>query len=584
MLQNEHGRVRSRHVDIEHGTAVSLVVEQVIAEVHADGDESEVRYRAGIRERATLRFSGEEDAWLGTRDRLAFPPEQVLLITGGTRGLGAACARHFVERHGVRRLVLTGREAWPPRETWSQYAGGASPLAAKIAAVQALEAAGAHVHVTSVSLTDAEALRAELDQVARTLGPIGGVLHCAGVVDRETAPFVRKTVEGIQRVMAPKVAGLDTLLGLLANRPPQFIALFSSVASAVPALAVGQADYAAAQAYMDYAAVAYADRFPIVSIQWPSWKDAGMGEAASQVYRATGLTALSTSAGLTLLDRVLAAGTQPVVMPVVVDASWQPERLIGSIRHTKVREARTVAKGNRERSPQSCEVLEGAAEQWVRSIVSRELKMPASHLERDVPLVDYGVDSVMLIQLLRPVADALGTTLDPSVLFEHSSVAAFARWLLGTHTEAMTQLLETGDGVIPPVEVPTESGAALAVATPAFGRQPSDIAVVGMACRFPGGPTLDAYWDLLSTGRSAIRSIPRARGLTTGSGCAGLLDDEPSFDAAFFLIPDTDAGAMDPQAWLVLEEALHAWHHAGYTPRDVRGQSIVRTTRACGVR
>ncbi|WP_443798273.1 KR domain-containing protein, partial [Burkholderia gladioli] len=55
----------------------------------------------------------------------------------------------------------------------------------------------------------------------------------------------------------------------------------SSVSAAVPALAVGQSDYAMANAYMDYVAQAQATRLPILSIQWPSWRDSGMGESRS---------------------------------------------------------------------------------------------------------------------------------------------------------------------------------------------------------------------------------------------------------------------------------------------------------------
>ncbi len=51
-------------------------------------------------------------------DRTAFPKDAVLVITGGTRGLGALCAKHFVSEYGVKKLLLTGRKEPPPKTEW----------------------------------------------------------------------------------------------------------------------------------------------------------------------------------------------------------------------------------------------------------------------------------------------------------------------------------------------------------------------------------------------------------------------------------------------------------------------------------
>jgi polyketide synthase PksN len=94
-----------------------------------------------------------------------------------------------------------------------------------------------------------------------------------------------------------------------------------------------------------------------------------------------------------------------------------------------------------------------------------------------------------------------------------------------------------------------------------------------MACRFPGAKDLDAYWNLLKEGRSAIQAVPRERWNSDNSYNGGLIDDPYSFDPKFFFLHEDDARAMDPQALLILEESLKLFCHAGYTPDEIKGRS-----------
>ncbi|OEV20167.1 hypothetical protein AN220_28235, partial [Streptomyces nanshensis] len=86
--------------------------------------------------------------------------------------------------------------------------------------------------------------------------------------------------------LAPKAEGAEAVLGAVAGQPVRFVVLFSSVASALPALAVGQSDYAMANTHLDDLARRGA-AVPVVSVQWPSWDGIGMGAAGTgPAYRA----------------------------------------------------------------------------------------------------------------------------------------------------------------------------------------------------------------------------------------------------------------------------------------------------------
>ncbi|UJF34762.1 SDR family NAD(P)-dependent oxidoreductase [Paenibacillus hexagrammi] len=107
MLQSEYRQLRSRHVDMDPAAQDRELAQQIALEFLMESEEPEVCYRNGQRYRSYLKeYQGENQE----ARQLEFPEKHVLLVTGGTRGLGYLCAQHFVAQYGVKRIVLTGRE------------------------------------------------------------------------------------------------------------------------------------------------------------------------------------------------------------------------------------------------------------------------------------------------------------------------------------------------------------------------------------------------------------------------------------------------------------------------------------------
>lgn len=111
---------------------------------------------------------------------------------------------------------------------------------------------------------------------------------------------------------------------------------------------------------------------------------------------------------------------------------------------------------------------------------------------------------------------------------------------------------------------------------PIINTNPTDIAVIGLSCRFPGSRNASLFWDNLVAGKELIQKLNKSELASLGvnkdlldhpnyiNSCA-FLDDIDKFDNEFFKISSIEAAAMDPQHRLFLEEAYHALEDAGYS-------------------
>jgi phthiocerol/phenolphthiocerol synthesis type-I polyketide synthase C len=113
------------------------------------------------------------------------------------------------------------------------------------------------------------------------------------------------------------------------------------------------------------------------------------------------------------------------------------------------------------------------------------------------------------------------------------------------------------------------------------------IAIVGAACRFPGAPDLETFWDLLTAGRDAVTQVDAQRWSTrffyhptrgeparSYTWSAGLIDGVDQFEPAFFGISPREAAQMDPQQRILLELVWHAAEDAGIPVGKLAGADI----------
>jgi NAD(P)-dependent dehydrogenase (short-subunit alcohol dehydrogenase family)/aryl carrier-like protein len=271
-------------------------------------------------------------------------PGCVCLVTGGLGGVGQALAR-WLARAGAR-LVLVGRSELPPRErrdqlllaAWGEAGGGQPPLPPRQARLlrqlrrwRELEEDGAEVLWVTADVTDRTALARVREQVHASFGALHGVVHAAGVPGGGILQLRRR--EEAAAVLAPKVQGTLALAEVFRPEELDFFVLCSSLNSVLGA--VGQADYCAANAFIDAFAASRSSRSSrpgalagrVLSIAWDRWDEAGMAAEAAPPLgpRSTALPDLPGEAiAHPLLDRRLPeqAGRQTFVTRFSAERHW----------------------------------------------------------------------------------------------------------------------------------------------------------------------------------------------------------------------------------------------------------------------
>jgi acyl transferase domain-containing protein/NADPH:quinone reductase-like Zn-dependent oxidoreductase/NAD(P)-dependent dehydrogenase (short-subunit alcohol dehydrogenase family)/acyl carrier protein len=494
----------------------------------------------------------------------ALDPKGTVLITGGTGALGMLLAKHLVQVHGVRHLLLCSRS------------GGGSPAASSL---QQELGSIAQLTFAACDVADRDALAQLLAGIAAE-HPLTAVFHTAGDLDDGTLSSLGQSK--LARVFRPKVDAARNLHELTKNLELAAFVLFSSVVGTLGN--PGQANYAAANAWLDALAEhRHALGLPATSLAWGPWSEGGMAARLSDADRERlhrrGLLPLTPAEGLAQLDAALTRRHATLVAahldPRALETGDQPVPSMwrGLVRRATLRRAAAAGHDSslvRQLAGASVPDQERLLVDLVRSEAGVVLGSSASALDSTRPLQELGLDSLMAVELRARLQQATGLRLPATLLFDYPTAIELARMLraqLSPETAAKAQPSVT--------------------AQPRSSKREVDdpIAIVGIACRFPGHvKSPEQLWQLLIDGVDAITPFPADRGWdaearidlnadrpgTISTRGGGFIDGHDLFDPGFFGISPREAIAMDPQQRLLLELSWEALERASIDPTSLR--------------
>nr|WP_317259638.1 type I polyketide synthase [Streptomyces sp. NEAU-383] len=481
----------------------------------------------------------------------AWDPDGTVLITGGSGVLAGIAARHLVAERGVRHLLLVSRRT--PDE----------------ALLSELAELGAAVETAACDVSDRAGLAEVLAGVSSE-HPLTAVVHTAGVVDDGVVESL--SAQRLETVLRPKADGAWHLHELTRDADLAAFVMYSSAAGVLGS--AGQGNYAAANAFVDaLAEQRRAEGLPALSLAWGLWEDssgltARLTDTDRGRIRRGGLRAISAEHGMRLFDTASRHEE-----PVLVAAAMEPVRdaevpaLLRSL-HRAV--ARRVASTGDSSAQWLAALAPAEREKALLKLVSDGAATVLGHADAStIPVTaafkDLGIDSLTAVELRNRLAKATGLRLPATLVFDYPTPAALA---------ARLDELFTGES---PAPVRTSVSVAA---------QDEPLAIVGMACRLPGGVSSpEDLWRLVESGTDAISGFPTDRGWDVEnlydpdpdapgksySVRGGFLDAAANFDASFFGISPREALAMDPQQRLMLEVSWEAFERAGIEPRSVRG-------------
>jgi acyl transferase domain-containing protein/NADPH:quinone reductase-like Zn-dependent oxidoreductase/acyl carrier protein len=502
---------------------------------------------------------------------LTLRDDATYLVTGGLGSVGLEIAG-YLAAHGARHLVLTGRRA---------------PSDAVRHRIDAIgEQHGCDVRVIAADVADAHDVARLLATVQAELPPLAGIVHAAGEIG--TTPLRALDDAEVDRVFAGKVwgawnlseAALDTF-GLQLD----FFVSTSSIASVWGGF--GQTAYGAANAFLDGQAWRLREHgVPAVSVNFGPWSAGMADEQARAQLERRGVRTLGPADALAGMAELMAASSaHGAANGVVARIDWarflplyqQAGRrsLLAELEREAPASVQAATPSRPSGTTRLVERLTGAPAQqrkklvvdYLREAVAEVTRVDAAEIREDAGFFDLGMDSLMAIELRQRLEHGVGKEIPATLAMDHPRLIDVADYLLGD----VLGLSEQADARPRPAPV---------MAT----RTDEPIAIVAVACRFPGAPNPEAFWEVLSGGVDAIREIPEDRfdidefydpdPEAPGkiySRFGGFVDEIDGFDPEFFGISPREAVWIDPQQRLMLETVWEGLERAGYAPSALRG-------------
>ncbi len=345
-------------------------------------------------------------------------PDASYLITGGLGRLGLQVAQ-WLAGQGAQHLVLLGRHG--PQERHASR-------------LQALETAGAQVHIVTADVADSARMAQVFAGFGRDFPPLRGIVHTAA--DLHFFALNEVPEQSLSSLLAAKMTGAWTLHQLAAGLDLDFFVLFSSTTALWGVQGMGH--YASANAFLDgLAAYRQALGMPALSINWGLWEEAGEQVPA--------LVPMPTAQALTILGQLLSAQDigQIAVASVnwpVLKASYEARRirpLFEAFSAARPEPAPRLPTLRQELAAADAPARQAMLRDYIREAVAQVLGLESAQaVDLRRGLFEMGMDSLMSVELKSRLESLAGQGLPAALTFNYPSVTELAEYFEATFFSA----------------------------------------------------------------------------------------------------------------------------------------------------
>lgn len=589
-LRVEKPSINGRVVHLEGQHSNETLVSIIADELCADDIETDIVYREG---RRLVRMFNQAPAGSLAVNNDLLRRNGVYLITGGLGEIGLIFAQHLADVYQAR-VYLTGR---------SQLTADKRQLLDQMAAGQG------DINYLACDVGYYDEVKKLVQTIVDETGELHGVFHSAGIID--DAFMLKKTPESFSSVIKPKVNGTLNLDNATQDLALDLFVTFSSVTSILGNF--GQCDYGFGNAFEDY--YAYYRQALVeqgkrqgksLSINWPYWKNGGMQlnrKEEEMLTKTFGFVPLTSEHGVqALIDGLRSELTQFAVLPagdigrieqvLGINAEARTDRMpVNADKHA----ISDTADGH------NADNVFRQVEAYLKQLFAKELKIPVERINGTTSFDQYGMDSIVMIDLITVMEEKF-SSLPKTLFFEHHTLEELAHYFQENYADHFNTPQRSEMPVEPePLQRGNDtdetalntrfssSNRQQSAAQPATmdyheattvktRRNDDEIAIIGLSGRYPQADTLDEFWQNLKAGRDCITEIPAdrwdlkqtyqpgkpAQGKSY-SKWGGFLQDVDQFDPLFFNISPGEAENMDPQERLFLETVAATIEDAGYT-------------------
>ena len=569
-LKTENTKYSLKVIDFNNDKAENIL-DSIIAEFADDYDAIQVSYKNNTRYTNTLVEQSLSDI---NNKKIKFKENGVYVIVGGTKGIGRIFAEHLAKQYKAK-IILVGR---------SEFRDSQRKL------VKDLQAHNSEVEYIQANASNKQEISRVFNNVREKYGKINGVINSAGVL--RDSLIQNKTIDSFKEVIAPKIYGTIWVVQEAIKDELDFCAIFSAGVTVIGN--IGQCDYAYANGFIDsYVNSIENSSGKIVSINWPYWKLGGMvlSEDGINDMKQMGIVPLESEVGITALGEAISSKENQVIffygdkdkIKNTLNSRWNKQSV--KLKHSDGKENLDVS---------------DYVENYLKEVVSKVTKLPVSKIDSNVQLMDYGIDSMMIVKLNKELEKEFNS-LPKTLFFEYQTVGELKGYFVSSYFNYFVNKMSRKDVEVDEIEIEKKKQTEYLnsvykivdkkdleiVEKKEVENIDDDIAIIGIHGRYPMADTTDELWQNLVDGRDCISEIPlerweykkyydpeKGKKGKIYSKWGGFINSADEFDPGFFKMTPRDAEQADPQERIFLESVYCALEDAAYNKKRIADSKV----------